>query len=332
MVNKSLPNKAPRFFYGLLAAVAILLGIISLLLLHSSSLAVRINTLEKQVDQTNRQLASFERTLCSDTRSVVHADTITKYTMESAGFQRTYQVHTPKDYDRSVRYPVIISFDGIEGSGDRMEAYSHLDTLPAITVYPDSLPGKRGFTSWQGAPYSTEGDRDIQFVGDILSLLPSHYCIDSTRTFAVGMSNGGSFATIAGCALGSQIKAVASVSGAYYSTCKQEQRTPSLLVIHSTDDHQAPFNGVVARKLPQVPKYVDTQAIERHCKTDASKTLTESAVSYNWKQCDDNSLLRFVVLNGQAHGWLQVPQTTFQQTDSTAGYIWNFFEEAVYTN
>jgi polyhydroxybutyrate depolymerase len=332
MINKVSFDKMPRSFYWLLAVVFILLGVVGFLVLHSSSLSGRISNLEKQADKTTQQLALYERTLCSNDAPITQANSLSKYTIESAGLQRTYQVHTPSNYDQSVRYPVIISFDGIEGSGNRMEAYSSLDTLPVITVYPDSLSGKRGFTSWQGAPYSAEGDRDVQFVSDILSALPSQYCTDTTRIFAVGMSNGGAFAMIAGCALGNQIKAVASVSGAYYSTCKQELRTPSLLVIHSTDDRQAPFNGVVARNLPQIPRYVDDQAAQRHCKTDAQKTLIESAIFYNWKKCDDNSLLRFVVLDNQAHGWLQVPQTSLQRTEGTAGYIWNFFEEAVYSN
>ena len=211
-----------------------------------------------------------------------------------------------------------------------MEGYSGLDELPAVVVYPDSLPGKLTFTAWEGAPYSVDGDRDVQFVSDILKTIPSQYCVDSTRIFAVGMSNGGAFATTVGCKLGDQIKAVASVSGAYYQSCRSEERTPSLLVVHSQDDRQAPFKGVVARRLPPVPQYVEQQAIERHCKTDVQDVYTGKATYYKWVDCDDNSSVQFVVLRKQAHGWLTLPQVSVQQTQGTAGYIWKFFEQAIY--
>ena len=211
-----------------------------------------------------------------------------------------------------------------------MESYSGLDELPAVVVYPDALPGKSGFTAWQGAPYSVDGDRDVQFVSDILKSIPSRYCVDSTRVYAVGMSNGGAFANTVSCKLGDQIKAVASVSGAYYSACKPEERTPSLLVVHSTDDRQAPFKGVTVRRLPPVPQYVEKQVVDRHCKTVAEQTKAGSTIYYKWSKCDDNSSMQFIVVNRQPHGWLALPQVSHQRTTGTAGYVWNFFEESSY--
>jgi polyhydroxybutyrate depolymerase len=205
-----------------------------------------------------------------------------------------------------------------------------LDALPALVVYPDSLPGKLGFTAWQGAPYSLAGDQDVHFVSDLLSTIPSRYCVDETRVYAVGMSNGGAFATIVGCELGNQIKAVASISGAYYTSCAQEQRTPSLLVVHSTEDQQAPFRGVVKRQLPQVPQYVDQQVAARHCQTTIPSKEESLATYYSWQDCDDTSSLNFVVLHNQPHGWLALPQVSTQRAQGSVGYIWKFFEEATY--
>jgi poly(3-hydroxybutyrate) depolymerase len=144
------------------------------------------------------------------------------------------------------------------------------------------------------------------------------------------MSNGGAFATTVGCQLGDQIKAVASVSGAYYTACRQEQRTPSLLVAHSTEDRQAPFQGNTIRKLPQIPQYIEHQATERHCKMPALSKRTESTIYYTWIGCDDNSSLQFVVLKAQPHGWLRLPETLFQRAPSSAGYIWDFFNQSTY--
>lgn len=308
------------FVFAVVAAVA-----------HFQSQSSHIAQLESQNAAMKMQLNSYKRTLCSSASNVtVGANPLTKYDIQSGGHARTYQVHTPNNYDPSVRYPVVISFDGIEGSGARMEAYSGLDVLPAILVYPDALPGKQGFTSWEGAPYSITGERDVQFVSTLLEVLPSQYCTDSTRTYAVGMSNGGAFATIVGCQLGNQIQAVASVSGANYETCQQQERTPSLLIVHSTTDRQVPFMGSAARRLPEIPKWADEQVILRQCETTVPSITIATATYYTWLDCTDNSRLRLVVLTGQAHGWLTIPDASIQRTPGSAGYIWKFFEESTY--
>lgn len=329
MKNLSL-NNLHRKLYVTLATTLLLVVAVVLLIVKIQSLYSYVAVLEKQATTQTAQLSTYERTLCSNTAAVSPIAQLSKFNLQSAGYGRSYQVHTPNNYDPSVRYPVIMSFDGIEGSGNRIEAYSGLDALPAIMVYPDSLPGKNGFTSWDGAPYSISGERDVQFVHDLLQALPVQYCVDTTRVFVVGMSNGGSFATIVGCELGSQVKAVATVSGAYYTTCKEEERTPSLLVMHSVDDRQVPFAGSVTRRLPAISAWVEDQAVERNCKTKIPTEVVRTTIYYNWHNCSDGSTLRLVALRNQAHGWLKIPEVSNQRVQGTAGYIWEFFNESSY--
>jgi polyhydroxybutyrate depolymerase len=318
-----------RRLYSLIF-ISVALVVISIgLIMHIQSLSSRIAILENKETAFSKTLASYKRSLCSHSDSKQLA-TLTKYDMRSGGYDRSYQVHTPSNYDPSVRYPVIFSFDGIEGSGDRMEGYAGLDALPALIVYPDPLPGSRGFASWEGAPYSINSDRDTQFVHDLLETLPSKYCVDSTQQFAVGMSNGGSFATIVGCEFGDAIRAVASVSGAFYTTCKEQQRTPSLLLIHSSSDKQVPLYGSPTRQLPNVPLWVDAQAVERRCNTKNNIVTIDTAISYAWQECIDNSSLVLTVTDTQPHGWLSIPQTSGQKNPGTAGYIWDFFKQSTY--
>ena len=291
----------------------------------------QIATLKSQVAITTSKLSTYSRTLCSIKETNVQTMRDGTYTVQSYGLDRTYIVHTPDNYDPSVRYPVILSFDGIEGTGARMEGYSGLNMLPAIIVYPNSLDGTNKFTSWQGAPYSVNNERDIQFVTDILKELPSRYCTDSTETFAVGMSNGGAFASLVGCELGDQIKAVASVSGAYYHTCKEEQRTPSLLIVHSSSDRQVPFTGSLSRNLPNIQDYAKKQSIDRRCDPEVDTRIVNGVMYENWTGCKSGSTLRFVTVPEQAHGWLAIPKTEPQYADGSAGYIWNFFKDQLYS-
>lgn len=317
---------------GLLIICLVFAVIATAFLMHIHDLQARIVELEQEVSVVETKLAAYERTLCERPSVIRRSNMLTNYSLESAGHTRSYQVHTPPQYDASVRYPVIFSFDGIEGSGARMRGYSQLDALPVIVVYLDALKGKQDFTAWQGAPYSVEGDRDIRFVRQLLDVLPTQYCIDTTQVFAVGMSNGGSFANLVGCTFGDKIRAVATVSGAYYTSCPSEERTPSLLVLHSMHDGQVPFKGQQTRQLPNIQRWVEEKVEKRGCQVSVPPFTGDDTIYYNWTRCNDNSLLRLVIVQHQPHGWLAIPRNNTRGIATTADYIWRFFQDARYTD
>jgi polyhydroxybutyrate depolymerase len=326
--SKSSIRRQTLYVFGIIANL-VLIVVITLLLVRVNALNRQITDLTVQVATSTERLDSLQRAYCTTTFDAIQANQVAIHHVTSAGYERSYRVHTPKNYDPSVRYPVVVSFDGMEGSGMRIEGYSGLDTLPVIAVYPDALVGKRGFTAWQGAPYALDGTRDIQFVKDLLDTLPSQYCVDSTSVVAVGMSNGGGFATLVGCSLSDKIRAVVSISGAYYTDCQQEGRTPSLMVVHSTADQQVPFLGSKLRKLPEVPSWVGQEAIDRNCKHMVEDTVIDGMVQRSWFDCKDDSLLRFVVLNQQDHGWLQIFNVDGTKKPDTTQAIWTFFQDVL---
>ncbi len=258
----------------------------------------------------------------------------TSYKISDGVQSRTYRVHTPDNFDRQTRYPIILSFDGVAGSGKRIESFSGLDSLPAIIVYPDSLMGTHGRTAWQGAPYSPPRANDMQFIKNVLTHVSENYCVDSSHIFTVGMSNGGGFAVLVGCELGSRIRAVASISGAFYAPCKGDVKGQSLLIIHSTADRQVPIDGSPRRKLPVVRKWVTDQAAQRSCREQVKSAQMQNATRYTWSHCGDNdATVRFMIIKNQQHGWLEVPSTAEQTLRArTAWYIWDFFRNTYATN
>ena len=314
---------------GVTIGLAILM--VTLLLFHIKTLSSHVQSLEAEIGRMAVKESAFDRSFCRNAQSNILANKTIHHVIESAGYTRSYQVHTPRHYDPSVRYPVIVNFDGIEGDGARMEKYSSVNELPAIAVYPDSLPGKNGFTAWQGAPYSLEGDYDVQFVRDIMSQLPSQYCVDSARVFAIGLSNGGGFASIVGCRLSETFTAIASVAGAYYTRCDNATRQPSVLAIHGGADRQVPLIGAPNRGLPQVLQWAQQQARDRRCQEFAMLPRGHEALQYTWNGCEDNSIVRLIVLQKQGHGWLKLPSELRSVKPTTAGYIWEFFEASIYS-
>jgi polyhydroxybutyrate depolymerase len=97
----------------------------------------------------------------------------------------------PADYKPSDPAPAILAYHGSRELDSRMETTTQISTLPVIAIYPEGTSGTNGL-SWAGAPYSTCVD-DVQFTTDLLNELESKYCVDASRIYATGISNGGGF-------------------------------------------------------------------------------------------------------------------------------------------
>ncbi|KAF4630651.1 hypothetical protein G7Y89_g7490 [Cudoniella acicularis] len=191
------------------------------------------------------------------------------------GTFRTYLLHIPANYNISTPVPLIFSFHGHGKTAEEQEQLSQFSNVEfnpnAFAVYPQGLKD-----SWQGAPYAVTGVDDISFVQEMITALSSSYCIDSTRIYAAGKSNGAGFTGTLACSpLSSKIAAFAPVSGAFYiplpngsSTCApatsisipcSPSRSPlPILEFHGSADPVIPYAGGPRQGecLPSIPHWV----------------------------------------------------------------------------
>ncbi|RDL31362.1 putative poly(3-hydroxybutyrate) depolymerase [Venustampulla echinocandica] len=136
---------------------------------------------------------------------------------QTDGTARIYRIHIPSNYTKDTPVPLIFSFHGHGDTAKHQEDLSQFSNESfnpnAIAVYPQGLKD-----AWQGAPYAKPGVNDIGFVQDMIDYFSSRYCIDTTRIYAAGKSNGGGFTSTLACSptLSKQIAAIAPVSGAFY--------------------------------------------------------------------------------------------------------------------
>ncbi|KZP33421.1 carbohydrate esterase family 1 protein [Athelia psychrophila] len=147
---------------------------------------------------------------------------------------RTYYVHAPANYDNNRAHSVA----------------STLNNLGIIAVYPAGAwgPGKPTDgpqRAWQGAPYAY-----ITYTQDMLKDLEQNMCVDSSRLYASGKSNGGGFVNLLACteSTAGTFAAFAPVSAALYpatdsfSGCNPNQAVP-LVNLHGADDTIEPMAG-----------------------------------------------------------------------------------------
>ncbi|KAH9904673.1 carbohydrate esterase family 1 protein [Xylariomycetidae sp. FL2044] len=176
----------------------------------------------------------------------------TYHSLISTARDRTYSVHLPAGYDRDTAYPVVLGFHGSDSIGFFFEADTRMSesqfSAGKIMVYPDGVGG-----AWAGANYSEVSvDEDLQFVSDLLAELRDEYCVDDSRIYATGMSNGGGFVNTIACsgAVGGQFAAFAPASPSLYTDsnnnsgdCAPARSPMPLLEIHGGSDASVPYGG-----------------------------------------------------------------------------------------
>jgi poly(3-hydroxybutyrate) depolymerase len=130
--------------------------------------------------------------------------------------------------------------------------------------------------TWQGTPGQIPNNiNDVKFTSDILNYLESRYCVNKSRIFASGKSNGGGFTNFLACdpVLSKRIAAFAPVAGSYYVenvncsastpatlpiTCNPGRFKIPIIIFHSEKDGTISYNGGPRKGacLPAIPRIV----------------------------------------------------------------------------
>lgn len=164
---------------------------------------------------------------------------------ESGATPRGYRLHIPPSYEQNTELPLILSFHGRGKDAKFQEALSQFSNasygFEGIAVYPEGVPvcypwkrstlvradtpqNKKGTQQFEGDPDSPKSISDVTFTLELLDHLESTYCIDTSRIYANGKSNGGGFTGILACDAKAtkRIAAFAPVSGAFYLDADQQ--------------------------------------------------------------------------------------------------------------
>ncbi|MFI7383993.1 alpha/beta hydrolase family esterase [Streptomyces sp. NPDC049813] len=257
------------------------------------------------------------------------------HTLSSGGRERTYQLHLPDGYDPGRNWPLIVAYHGRGNTGAGTEAFSRLSTLPAVVAYPNGVVGTGDGErqAWQGAPYAAAGVDDVLFTEDLLDEIEARFCVDTTRVYATGKSNGAGFTGLLACRSASRFAAVAPVAGAFYpdtgKNCRPSRPVP-VLDFHGTGDTTIPYAGDAERGLPPVQKWVGDWAQRDRCTTRRPDTVTGPDITTRrWTGCTGGAEVTHVAVAGGGHTWPGADgysgggHTT--QTIQAHAVMWDFF-------
>ena len=168
--------------------------------------------------------------------------------IEVDGARRRYHVAVGSRARATGAAPLVFLWHGWGASGTSIQRVldPDRDWPEAIVVaaegLPRNFPGLPGPAKpgWQVAPEDHDG-RDLRFFDAVLADTERRHCIDPTRTYSTGYSNGGYFSNLLGCVRSEQLAGIAPVSGGGppdYATCGAPVPT---LIQHGAWDEVVPF-------------------------------------------------------------------------------------------
>lgn len=262
---------------------------------------------------------------------------------------RQYILHLPSNYKPSndASTPLILAFHGQSQpawSMERISSFSNPTFNPnAIVAYPEGLnvqdPGVRLQThkqqakpnsptnapqvQWLGdplAPNSTTID-DRLFISELLLHLTTTLCIDTSRIYAAGLSNGGGLTGLLMCdaALNRQFAAFATVAGAFYPDASlseplfEAQCAPGLegrvlpyLNLHGLNDSVVAYDGANTPPPASIPvrSWVDGWARRNACGAPTERVVEGGSVTETkWACARKGDAVVHRAIDGFGHGW-----------------------------
>lgn len=240
--------------------------------------------------------------------------TVTEVDLMVDGVPRRYELHIPPAYDGRTPLPLVLNFHGLTSNPTQQRMFSQMDLTADsrgfVVAYPQGLD-----VSWNGGACcgrSAENDvDDVGFTRAVIDDIGARGCIDRSRVYATGMSNGGFLSYRLACEASDVIAAIAPVAavlGIDPSACTPDRPMP-VVHFHGTADELVPYDG---REFKSV---ADTVAfwVERNGCTEAPEVVlrTESVTCETTEGCDGDASVTLCSIADAGHCWPGTPTCPF---------------------
>jgi polyhydroxybutyrate depolymerase len=235
-----------------------------------------------------------------DAASLFEPGTHTDITVDVDGTARRYDLFVPSGYDATVDTPLVLNFHGLFGSPSQQADFSQFDGAAEahgmLVAYPEGIG-----QSFNGGvccgEASSSGIDDVAFARAIVADVSAKMCVDPSRVYATGMSNGGHMAHRLACEAADVFAAAASVTGvlSLAGPCTPS-RPISMVQFHGTADNIVGF--------APVPAMMADWAARNGCSAVSETTFEQGDMHCEtWPGCDAGVEVSSCTIDGGGHCW-----------------------------
>lgn len=250
-------------------------------------------------------------------------------TITSSGVQRWYLLTVPPAHTGAAPLPLLLDFHGLTEGAEIHTRMSGFDQLAGPDGFVLATPnGTKDPVQWSVA---ATGNADVAFVDDLIDRLGQDLCLDLSRVYATGLSNGAMFSSVLACQQHGRVAAIAPVAGVLLPDWCQTTRPVPVLAVHGTADPILPFNGGVGDlgamlsgqtdashvSVPPAdldgagyPENVRRWAAHNRCQAKPADSRPVTDVILRTYDCPADAAVEFYVVEGGGHSW---PGSTFSR-------------------
>lgn len=231
----------------------------------------------------------------------------TDYELDFDGDTRTFRVHAAPGYDAGVATPIVFVLHGYLETGDQIETISkmtpEIDSRGWLVVYADGRSLSWNAGGCCGSSSALDVD-DVGFFRAMLETIEQSYCVDPSRVFAAGFSNGAMLSHRLACEASDLVAAIAPVSGTMsIDTCAPARPIP-VMEFHGTADFVVPFDGGGLGNSDSVPDTIAGWVARDGCATSSSITYEQGdATCETYGGCDAGTEVTLCTLTDGGHQW-----------------------------
>lgn len=240
---------------------------------------------------------------------------------------RTAKVHVPASYDPSKRTPVVFDVHGrtqnASGEMSLTHSVAKSDAAGFIAIYPESITSP---TSWNSGtccePATTNNVDDTGFMRELLDEAEARLCVDTSRVYMMGMSNGGYESHRMACEMADRFAAIGPVAGLLlFQGCAPSRPVP-VMMVNGTSDSLSQYQYVA--------QGVNFWKAKNGCTTMSTTYQNGDATCVTHAGCTAGADVVLCTIQGGGHQWPGGEALPFLGTKSddliATDALWDFFE------
>lgn len=259
----------------------------------------------------------------------------------------------------AVPRPLVLDFHGLAEGALLHSSTSRFGALGQQDGFVVVFPGGTGApVHWDTTDHGPSNP-DLAYIAALLDQVESIQCIDTSRVYADGFSDGAVMASLLACTMSDRFAAVGAVSGLELRQPCDTARPVPVIAFHGTADPILYFNGGVDSALlaqllgpdepfgppptdrpvdldgPGVPATVRAWAVKDGCEPRPIDVTVGTQVVLRRYACPPGAAVQLYIIVGGGHSWpgsdvsqseRQVTGMTTFQVDATA-QMWGFFRQ-----
>lgn len=224
---------------------------------------------------------------------------------------RNMLVYAPSGIEKN--RPLIIQMHGMNQDAkyqhDAAKWEEIADTARFVVVFPNG----------ENKSWDISGDKDVNFLKNIISSMSTKYGIDKNRVYVSGFSMGGMMSYHAANKMGDMIAAIAPCSGyPIGNPAPASKRMMPIIHTHGTSDDVVNYNSGVSYLKRWVEYEGCSCASEKISPYPAGRTGSAATLE-KWTGCKGDSEIRLMSIAGKGH-WYSMDLASVNTSDE----IWNF--------